>query len=102
MLSIAFVCNLLFIIWVTDVAILYGFIVGGLPVPSQMLVVPAENVISFLSWSSLLGAVLAFLIFKVSAFSVPVLYCRRAGLVRAVHLSLAAVIANFIPCTFGQ
>ena len=98
MLSIAFVCTLLFIIWVTDAAILYGFIVGRLPIPLQMLIVPAGNVISFLVWSSLLGAVLAFLIFAVSAFSVPLLYYRRAGLVRSVHLSVAAVFANFIPC----
>ena len=98
MLSIAFVCTLLFIIWITDAAILYGFVVGRLPVPLQMLVFPAGNVISFLFWSSLLGLVLAFLIFAISAFSIPLLYYRRTSLVRAVHLSVAAVFANLAPC----
>ncbi len=97
MLSIAFVCTLLFMIWVTDAAILYGFIVGRLPMPLQVLISPEENVISFLFLSSLLGAVLAFLIFSVSAFSVPLLYYRRAGLVRAVYLSVMAVFANLLP-----
>jgi uncharacterized membrane protein len=45
----------------------------------------------------MLGALLAFLIFAISAFSVPLLYYRRAGLRRAVALSVAAVFANLAP-----
>jgi uncharacterized membrane protein len=40
---------------------------------------------------------LAFAIFAISAFSVPLIYYRRAGLVRAVHLSVSAVFANLLP-----
>lgn len=42
-----------------------------------------------------MGAVLAFIIFAISAFSVPLLCARRAGLVRAVSASVRAVFANF-------
>jgi uncharacterized membrane protein len=98
MLGLAFACTLLFMIWVTDTATLYGFIVGRTPAPLLTLFSPAENVISFLLWSSLLGAVLALIIFAISAFSVPLLYYRRARLVGAIYLSVTAVLANPLPC----
>jgi uncharacterized membrane protein len=98
MLMLAFVCTLLFMIWITDTATLYGFIVGRTPTPLLQLVSPSRDVVSFLCWSSLLGALLAFVIFSISAFSVPLLYYRRAGLVRAVQLSIGAVLANLVPC----
>ena len=97
MLVIALVCTLLFVIWVTDAATLYGFIVGRTPATLLTPVLPAENVVFFLIWSSLLGAFLAFVIFAISAFSVPLLYYRRAGLVQAVSLSVSAVLANLGP-----
>lgn len=96
MLAIALVCTLLFMIWLTDVATLYGFTVGRVPVSLFVLFSPTENVLSFLVWSSLLGAVLAFVIFSISAFSVPLLYYRRVGLVRAVVLSVRAVVHNLV------
>ena len=97
MLVIALVCTVLFIVWVTNVATLYGFIVGRTPSTLMAIISPAQNVLSFLFWSSLLGALLAFVIFALSAFSVPLLYYRRAGLRRAVALSVAAVFANLAP-----
>lgn len=96
MIAIALVCTLLFMIWVTDVATLYGFTVGRVPVSLGQFFSPSENIRSFLIWSSLLGAVLAFVIFSISAFSIPLLYYRRVGLVRAVSLSVAAVFKNFV------
>jgi uncharacterized membrane protein len=97
MLVIAFICTLLFIIWITNVATLYGFIVGRTPSTLLAIISPAENVLTFLFWSSLLGALLALMIFAISAFSVPLLYYRRAGLVKAVALSLTAVFDNLVP-----
>jgi uncharacterized membrane protein len=94
MLTIALVCTLLFMVWVTDVAALYGFTVGRVPVSLLQVSSPSENVLAFLIWSSLVGVVLAMVIFSVSAFSVPLLYYRRAGLVRAVGLSVTAVFNN--------
>ncbi len=97
LLAVGFVCTLLFIIWVTDAATLYGFMVGRTPVSFLVLVSPSNSVLSFLMWSSVLGTVLAFVIFSISAFSVPLLYYRRAGLVRAIYLSVSAVFANLAP-----
>jgi uncharacterized membrane protein len=98
MLAIALLSTLLFMIWVTDVATLYGFTVGRVPVSLLLFFSPSENVLSFLIWSSLVGAVLAFVIFAISAFSVPLLYYRRTGLVRAVILSVSAVFENLAVC----
>jgi uncharacterized membrane protein len=97
MLTVAFVCTLLFVIWVTDAATLYGFMVGRTPASMLTFVAPTAEVVSFLFWSSLLGIVLAFVIFAISAFSVPLIYYRRAGLVRGIHLSVSAVFANLLP-----
>lgn len=97
MLAIALVCTLLFTIWVTDVATVYGFTVGRVPASPLTLLFPAHNVLAFMIWSSVLGAILAFVIFAISAFSVPLLYYQRAGLVQAIQLSVNAVFANLIP-----
>jgi uncharacterized membrane protein len=94
---VALVCTLLFMIWIIDAGALYGLIVGRTPVSMVLLMAPTENVITFLFWSSLIGIMLAFAIFSISAFSVPLLYYRRAGLVRAVYLSISSVFANIVP-----
>ncbi len=98
MLALAMVCMLLFLIWVTDAATLYGFMVGRAPASLLGVLPLPESGGAFLLWSSLMGAALAFVIFAISAFSVPLLYYRRAGLVRAVVLSCRAILANFGPC----
>lgn len=98
MAALGFVCMLLFLIWMTDAATLYGFMVGRVPTSLLALVLPSGHTWSFLIWSSIMGAVLAFVIFAVSAFSVPLLYYRRVGLVQSVVLSVRAVFSNFIPC----
>ena len=92
---VALVCALLFMIWVSDAATLYGFMVGRLPMSLLDLLPPPESVLSFALWSSIMGAVLAFLIFAVSAFSVPLLYYRRTDLVPAVVASVRAIFGNF-------
>lgn len=96
-LVLALVSMLLFLIWLTDAAILYGFMVGRTPMPLLGLLPPPDNVRSFIVWSSVMGAALALLIFAISAFSVPLLYYRRAGLVQAVVLSVRVVFGNFVP-----
>lgn len=45
-----------------------------------------------------MGAALALIIFAISAFSVPLLYYRRAELVQAIVLSVRVVFGNFVPC----
>jgi uncharacterized membrane protein len=94
---IALVCALLFMIFITDVAILYSYMVGGEPVFPPDLIPLAANVASFVFWGLVSGAVIAFLLFAVSAFSVPLLCERRADLVGAVVASVRIVLRNFVP-----
>lgn len=93
---VALVCGVLFLVWVTDAAVLYGFMVGSGPpaaLPGWLPVLP-ENVLRFEFWAALLGAGLAAMIFVASAFSVPLLHDRRANLVPAVHASARAVFTS--------
>lgn len=97
-IAVALVCMLLLLIWLTDAATLYGFMVGRTPIPLTGLLPPPDKVGFFILWSSVMGAALAFVIFAISAFSVPLLYYRRAELVQAVVLSVRVVFGNFVPC----
>ncbi len=93
--ALAMVCALLFMIFLTDAAVLYAYMVGAAPVwLSEFL--PAQNgVWRFLIWSGVSGAIVALLLYAISAFSVPLLCERRAGLVQAVSVSVRIVLANF-------
>lgn len=94
--AIALVCGLLFMIFITDAAILYTYMVGDDPVfPADVISVDAD-IASFVFWGLLSGAVIAFLLFAVSAFSVPLLCERRSNLVGAVVTSVRIVMRNFI------
>ena len=92
---VAAVCAMLFMIWVTDAATVYSFTVGGRPLPFLGLLPAREGVASFALWSSVMGAVIALVIFAISAFSVPLLHYRRATVVGAVSASARGVFANF-------
>ena len=95
--AVALLCAFLFMIWITDAAILYSFMIGGPDVANQMLWLGQlqQDKVSFTLWSSLTGAVLAFFVFAVSAFSVPLLHQRRTSLIQAVHASVSLVLRNF-------
>jgi uncharacterized membrane protein len=95
--ALALVCGLLFMIFVTDAAILYAYMIGDVPVWLGELLPAADGVARFVLWSSVSGAVVAFLLFAVSAFAVPLLCERRAGLVEAVVKSVRVVFGNFFP-----
>jgi uncharacterized membrane protein len=94
--AIAALCMLLFMVWITDAGILYGFMVGEMPGPLAGLFggVPAAKLLAFEFYGALLGSALAFALYAVSAFSVPLVYDRRAGLVQAVSASVRAVFSN--------
>jgi uncharacterized membrane protein len=96
---VALLCTFLFMIWITDAAILYSFMVGGLDATSQLpwLSQLQEDKLAFTLWSSLTGSVLAFFVFALSAFSVPLLHQRRASLIQAIHASVSVVLRNFLP-----
>lgn len=94
---IALVTALLFMIFITDAAILYSYMVGATPVWLTELVPATPGVMSFLTWGAISGAVIAFLIFCVAAFSVPLLCENRASLVTAIVASVRTVFGNFVP-----
>jgi len=93
---VALLCAFLFVIWITDAAVLYAFTVGGQHLPYELpwLLRWQREVVAFELWAALLGAALAFLILAVSAFSVPLLHDRRASLAQAVAASVRAVVGN--------
>ena len=93
--ALALVCGLLFMIFVTDAAILYAYMIGDVPVWLGELLPASASVGRFVLWSSVSGAVVAFLLFAVSAYAVPLLCERRASLVEAVVKSVRLVFGNF-------
>lgn len=91
---LALVCALLFMIFVTDAAILYAYMVGATPVWLDKLLPANANVLAFVRWAGVSGLFVASLLYSVAAFSVPLLCERRAGLVEAVVLSVRVVFGN--------
>jgi uncharacterized membrane protein len=71
--------------------------VGVAPVWLTDIVPASANVMKFLLWGAVSGLVVAFLLFCISSFSVPLLCERRAGLVDAVTTSVRIVFAGFVP-----
>ena len=96
--AVALISTALFIVWLVDVAMLYGVIVGRVPMLPGSFIPRADDSAFFRGWSSLLALLLPLAIFAISAFSVPLLYYRRVGLGAALRLSVAAVVANFGVC----
>ena len=75
------------LIWLTDAATVFSFMIGGsTPEIGQVL--------RFHLWTSVMGMVLALIVFNVTAFAVPLLFDRRALLVGAVTASVRAVFTN--------
>ncbi|WP_341644316.1 DUF2189 domain-containing protein [Thauera sp. SDU_THAU2] len=92
---VSFVCALLFLIWITDAGTLYGFMVGREPAQLAHLLQGDAAIHRFVFFSSIMGAVLAFILFAVSAFSIPLIYDHRANLVSGVVASVRAVFGRF-------
>jgi len=97
---IAVLCAFLFLIWITDAGILYSLTIGGSAFSYDMgwLRDRGGDVLTYVLWGSLMGSVMAYLIFNVSAFSVPLIYEGRAGLVQGVSASARTVLGNFVVC----
>ena len=95
--ALALICALLFMIFVTDAAILYAYMLGAVPIWLDGLVPVSAKVMSFVRWAGVSGLFVAFMLYCVAAFSVPLLCERRAGLIEAVVLSVRVVFGNFLP-----
>lgn len=91
-LAVAALSTALFVVWLVDVAMLYGVTIGRVPLLPGPLV---KDLVFFRVWSSLLALLLPLVIFAISAFSVPLLYYRRVSLWPALRLSVVAVLSNF-------
>lgn len=92
---VSFVCALLFLIWITDAGTLYGFMVGREPAGFARLLEAEDAIVHFVVFSSIMGAVLAFILFAISAFSIPLIYDGRADLVAGVVASVRTVFGGF-------
>lgn len=88
-------CVFLFLIWMTEAATVYAFVVGADPVSFMGMLPPDDNVAGFLIFTSLGGLVLAFILFIASAFAVPLMTYTDTSMVQAVVASARAVFANF-------
>jgi len=94
---ISLVCTLLFMVFITDAATLYSFMVGRTPVWLTEITTEIHRIHHFLLWGSLSGLAIAFMLYCVSVFSVPLLCEHRVTLVQAVMASVSAVFRNFVP-----
>lgn len=97
---VALICAFLFLVWITDAGVLYSFTIGGEDIGYDLAWFPelAGNVLKFELWGSLMGSVIAYMIFAVSAFSVPLIYERRCGAVLGIQVSVRTVVGNFLVC----
>ena len=92
--ALSAVCIFIFLVWMADASILYGFMVGGGGFYWADLLPRTSQVLDFQVRAGVMGAVFALIVFPVSAYSVPLLIERRANLAVAVSASVRAVFAS--------
>lgn len=89
----------LLMIWLTDAAIIYGLYFGREPVFLHWDLLSQPEMHGFLwtyfVFTTLVGSVLALIIFAISAFSVPLMFFQRMPLPTAIARSVRIVFANF-------
>lgn len=97
---LALVCVFLFLVWLTDAATVYSMYFGTTPAFPLIGFFTALfnnwSLVSFLLFTSLMGAAIAFAIFVISAFAVPLLFYRRCDLAGAIVASVRGVFTNFL------
>lgn len=87
----------LFLIWFTDAGVLYGIYLGktSFPVSFYWLHDPQPALITFLWFSTIMGAVLALILYCVTVFAIPLMFYQKLRFTTAVMLSVKAVFNNF-------
>lgn len=97
---VAALCSFLFLIWITDAGVLYSFTLGGKTetVGTNWLSALRHDAWNFHFWGSITGSVLAYMIFTISAFSVPLIYDERTTVTTAIYVSVRTVLGNFLVC----
>lgn len=94
---IGLVSLVLYLIWITDALIIYSVYFDFVPI--SLADFEADPVLkadatAFLLFACILGAVLSFIIFCVTAFSIPYALQKQSGLVDAVSFSVKVVSRN--------
>lgn len=95
---LALVDSLFLMIWLTDAGTMYALYFGSIPhvgLPEFLSLLAGKEMRSFFLFTSIMGAALAFAVFVISAFAVPLIFSRRMGLAAAVGASVRAVFSNF-------
>ena len=96
---LALACAFLFLVWITDAATVYTMYFGTTPIFFLAEFLQALfsdwSLVSFLLFTSLMGSALAFIIFAISVFAVPLLFYRRTDLAGAIGASVRGVFVNF-------
>jgi len=96
-LTIGFLAAVVYLIWITDAVLIYGLFLGDNPVVfSELSSNPGVrgNITAFLLLASVMGAVLAFIIYTATVFSVPDAFHRQASFVVAIMTSVKGVFFN--------
>jgi uncharacterized membrane protein len=87
-----------FFVWLQLAFLLLMLFLGGRPVPPASEFVPTllftPHGLGLLVTGTMLGAIIAFIVFAISAISVPLLMTRRIDAVTAMAVSVAAVRLN--------
>jgi uncharacterized membrane protein len=87
-----------YFVWVQSAFLLLMLFLGSKPLPPASEFLPTllftAHGLGLLVTGTIVGGVLAFLVFAISAISVPLLMTRRMDAVTAIAASLAAVISN--------
>jgi uncharacterized membrane protein len=87
-----------YVVWVQVAFLLFMLFLGSKPLPPASEFLPTllftAHGLSLLIAGTIVGGLLAFLVFAISAISVPLLMTRRMDAVTAIAASLAAVISN--------
>ncbi len=86
--------------WLTDAAIIYSLYFGREPVYLNWTVLSdmqmRDNLWTYFVFCTLVGSVLALIVFAISAFSVPLLYFHHLALTVTIGRSVRIVFANLV------
>lgn len=95
--AIGAIVTLVFLIWMVDAMLIYSISLGKETTVLQELASEPGvrgNAVAFVLMSSAMGAVLAFLIYTLTVFSIPDLFHRQSGFVSAIVTSVKGVFQN--------
>jgi uncharacterized membrane protein len=100
LLYMGFLLAFLYLIWMRVGMLLYALFIDGEYYPFSSFIahmVTTSNGLALMTIGTLIGAMIAFTAFAVSAISIPMLVTQRVDFGTAILTSLEAVRINFVP-----